>query len=121
MEEANSFDPREVIKAIPAVVDKRGKDLMIRAQGTITTENKGVFLKLPMYLGKFDAKTDFKNGVTLKPVADKKYLGFPGWMPENWEGYKADPADKKVNWYPTMSEVEAMRKAAGELLENVPL
>lgn len=121
MEEANSFDPREVIKAIPIVVDNRGKDLMIRAQGTIVTENKGVFLKLPMYIGRFDAKGDFKNGVTLKPVAEKKYLGFPGWMPANWEGYKADPSDKKVNWYPTMTELEAMRKAAGETIENVPV
>lgn len=121
MEEANSFDPREVIKAIPAVVDKRGKDLMIRAQGTVVTEKKGVFLKIPKYLGKFDAKTDFKHGVTLKPVAEKKYLGFPGWMPANWEGYKADPANKKFNWFPTMSQVEAMRKAAGESGENAVL
>lgn len=121
IEKADSLDPRDAIRAIPAVVEERGKDLMIRPQGTIVTKDKGVFLKIPMYLGRFNAKADFLNQTTLEPVKDSKYLGFPGWMPENWEGYTKNPDDKSVNWYPTMSQLEKMRKDAGEKSESVAL
>jgi branched-chain amino acid transport system substrate-binding protein len=114
MEKANSLDPRDVVKAIPAVVDERGKGLMIRAQGTVVTADKGVFLKIPMYLGRFNSKADFLHETTLVPVQEAKYLGFPGWMPANWAGYTASPDDKSVNWYPTMSELTKMRSDAGE-------
>jgi hypothetical protein len=42
-------------------------------------------------------------------------------MPENWEGYTANPHNSKVNWYPTLDELLAMRKAAGEKIVPVSL
>jgi branched-chain amino acid transport system substrate-binding protein len=42
-------------------------------------------------------------------------------MPENWAGYTADPKDQSVNWNPTLDEINAMRKAAGEASEPVAL
>jgi len=109
MEEAQSLDPNDVVRAIPAVVEKRGSELMVKPSGAIQTETKGVYLKIPMTIGKFDAHADFANGPALIPVEDKKYVNFPGWMPENWEGYTSDPSDENVNWYPTMAELTALR------------
>ncbi|MAY61838.1 MAG: hypothetical protein CML29_06475 [Rhizobiales bacterium] len=109
MEEAQSLDPAEVVAAIPAVVEKRASELMIKPSGAIMTDKKGVFLKIPMTIGKFNANADFAKEQALVAVEDEKYVGFPGWMPENWEGYTADPADAAVNWYPTMDELAAMR------------
>ena len=114
MQEANSLDPREVIKAIPMVVEKRKDELMVRPQGTIATKSKGVYLKVPLSLGKFNAAADFTKATSLEPVADKKYLGTPGWMPENWGGYSANPKDGKFNWYPTLSQINAMRAKVGK-------
>lgn len=109
MEEANSLDPHEVIKAIPAVVKKRKAETMVRPEGAIMTDKKGVYLKIPMTIGKFDAYADFAKGPALIPVKEKMYNGFPGWMPEGWDGYNALPSDKSVNWYPTFDELTKMR------------
>lgn len=109
MEEAQSLDPNKVIAAIPAVVEKRGSELLTRPQGAVQTDAKGVFLKVPMTIGRFDASADFAKGPALIPVAEDKYKEFPGWMPEGWEGYRAAPNDESVNWYPTMDELSAMR------------
>ncbi|WP_111735699.1 ABC transporter substrate-binding protein [Roseovarius amoyensis] len=114
MEEANSLDPREVIEAIPVVAEKRRDELMIRPEGAIATANKGVFLKIPLWQSRFDASADFLNESCLVPVGGEQYQGLPGWMPENWAGYTSDPKDESVNWYPTLNEIEAMRKDAGE-------
>lgn len=108
MEEAQSLDPRQVVKAIPAVVEKRAGELMTRPEGAIQTANKGVFLKVPMTIGRFDASADFANGPALLPVPEERYRSFPGWMPETWAGYRADPDDASVNWYPTMDELSAL-------------
>lgn len=121
MEKANSLDPREVIRAIPAVATERANELMIRPQGAVTTKHKGVFLKIPMWLGRFNAKADFMTQTALVPVEGEMYRGLPGWMPENWEGYTANPHNSKVNWYPTLDELLAMRKAAGETIAPVSL
>lgn len=114
MEKADSFDPHEVIRAIPAVVKERADAMMIRPQGTIVTERKGVYLKIPMWIARFNGHADFSKETALVPVAEEMYRGFPGWMPANWQGYSAKPSDTSVNWYPTLSQLEAMRKAAGE-------
>lgn len=121
MEKANSLDPREVIRAIPAVAEERAKELMIRPQGSIVTKSKGVFLKIPHWVGKFNSFANFMTETALVPVSETKYRGFPGWMPANWEGYTANPKDPKVNWYPTMSQLLAMRKAAGEVVAPTEL
>jgi len=109
MEEAQSLDPKNVVAAIPAVVEKRAAELMIKASGAIQTADKGVFLKIPMTIGRFNANADFANEPALVAVTEEKYVGFPGWMPEKWEGYTANPADGSVNWYPTMDELVALR------------
>lgn len=114
MEEANSPDPEDVIRAIPEVVKKRAGELMTAPQGTIVTKTRGLFLKLPMWIGRFNGHANFSKETALVPVSDEMYGGFPGWMPENWDGYTAKLGDKKANWYPTLTELEAMRKAAGE-------
>jgi branched-chain amino acid transport system substrate-binding protein len=108
MEEANSLDPRKVIEAIPDTVKKRKSDLMVQPAGTIKTASKGIYLKIPMTIGRFNANADFAKGPALIAVKDKMYNGFPGWVPEKWEGYTADPSDTKVNWYPTLDELKAM-------------
>lgn len=116
MEKANSLDPREVIRAIPAVTEERAKELLIRPQGSIATKSKGVFLKVPHWVGTFNAHANFMTETALVPVPEAKYNGFPGWMPANWEGYTANPKDPKVNWYPTMSQLLKMRQDAGEVI-----
>lgn len=121
MEEANSFDPREVVRAIPTVATKRSDDFMIRPQGAIMTKDKGVFLKVPLWVSKFNAKADFMKETCLVPVKGDLYNGHPGWMPETWEGYTADPKNEKVNWYPTLDQINEMRKAAGEKAVPVAL
>lgn len=109
MEEAQSLDPVKVVAAIPSVVQKRAAELMIKPTGAVQTADKGVYLQIPMTIGRFDANADFAKGPALIPVAEAKYVSFPGWMPEKWEGYTADPKDEAVNWYPTMDELTAMR------------
>jgi branched-chain amino acid transport system substrate-binding protein len=121
MEEANSFDPRDVIRAIPEVVKKRAGELLIAPQGSITTKTRGVFLKIPMWVARFDGHADFSKQSSLTPVKEEKYGGFPGWMPENWDGYTAKLGDKNANWYPTLAQLEAMRKAAGEDMTRAKL
>ncbi|MDQ0391300.1 ABC transporter substrate-binding protein [Labrys monachus] len=121
MEEANSLDPREVMKAIPTVATKRASELMIRPQGAIMTKDKGVFLKIPLWLSRFNAKADPMKESNLVPVEGAMYRGHPGWMPQNWAGYTADPKDDSVNWNPTLDEVNQMRKEAGESVTPVEL
>lgn len=115
MEEANSLDPREVVKAIPAVAEKRRAELLVQPEGAIETPSKGVFLKIPLWQARFDASVDFLTQSCLKPVQGDAYQGFAGWMPENWAGYTAKPSDESVNWYPTLDEIAAMRKSGGEV------
>jgi len=106
MQEAGSLDPRDVIEAIPAVIDKRKGELLVAPVGAIRTKEKGVYLKIPMTIGRFNANADFANGPTLIAAKEPLYNGFPGWMGETWEGYTADPADPSVNWYPTFDELK---------------
>jgi branched-chain amino acid transport system substrate-binding protein len=121
MEKANSLDPRDAIAAIPAVCEERAAEIMVRPQGAIQTDEKGVFLKLPLWLARFNAKADFMTQSCLDPVQGAEYNGFPGWMPANWEGYTANPHSRSVNWYPTLKEIFALRKAAGESFTAVSL
>ncbi len=114
IEKAGSADPRDVISAIPAVAKERANDLLIKPQGAIVTKTKGVYLKIPMWVGRFNAGANFLKETALVPVKEEMYRGFPGWMPANWEGYTASPHDSKVNWYPTFNELLELRKAAGE-------
>lgn len=107
MEEANSLDPKKVIDAIPAVIAKRGKDLMVAPSGTIKTANKGVYLKIPMTIGRFNATADFAKGPALIAVKEELYNGFPGWVGEKWQGYTAGLKDKNVNWYPTFDQLKS--------------
>ena len=109
MEQAQSLDPKEVIAAIPTVVEKRSGELMIKPSGAIATKDKGVYLKIPMTIGRFNAKADFAKEPALVAVREAKYQGFPGWMPESWPGYTANPSDKAIDWYPTMDALTAMR------------
>src|SRR5699024_681260 len=114
MEEANSLDPRDVIAAIPSTVEKYKDKLMIKPEGSVVTDEKGVFIKVPLWLAQFNKNADFATQSCLDPVKDEKYLGTPSWMPENWDGYKANPKDGSVNWYPTLNEINKMREEAGE-------
>jgi branched-chain amino acid transport system substrate-binding protein len=121
MEKANSLDPRDAIQAIPDVCKERASEIMVRPQGAIMTKDKGVFLKLPLWLARFNAKADFMTQSCLNPVAGAEYNSFAGWMPENWEGYTANPRNSSVNWNPTLKQLLDLRKAAGESFAPVSL
>lgn len=114
IEKANSLDPRDAVRAIPEVCKERASEIMVRPQGAILTKEKGVYLKLPLWLARFNAKADFMTQSVLNPVEGAEYQGFAGWMPENWEGYTANPHSRSVNWNPTLKQLLDLRKAAGE-------
>jgi branched-chain amino acid transport system substrate-binding protein len=94
MELAGSTYPEAVIKALPEAIAKGRDKWMIKAKGAVTTEKKGIYVKVPMWMSQFKpVDTYFLKEACLKPVGISAYEGVPGWMPGAWKGYRQSPKD----------------------------
>lgn len=103
---SGSTDPRDVMDALPEAIAKGKSKWLIQSPGAIGTDNKGVYAKCPMWIGKFKpADTDFVHESPLEPVKNQKYQGFPGWLPEQWDGYRV-PSDQASD--PTLKQLQGM-------------
>jgi len=76
--EAQSIDPKEVIKAIPAAVEKHKGEFLTGYHDAFVTPRQGAYIQVPAILFNIDTARDPVNDSQYVPTPEKEYCYFNG-------------------------------------------